>query len=373
LNRRLFLAAGALCLIAARKKKPVRAPAITSANNVFAPYEGSSASRLPPTRAAEFPANWRHFDLALTLKAETSRGDAKFWFPLPLHQDTPTQPWQRVERLRWESGARVLLERQPDDGVEALVGDWGTSGRSSQLRLEASLAIAERRLNISRRSFAPEREDILRGNLTATRLLPVNDVAKNLAQGIVGRIVDPLAQAHALYDWVVEKSVFDIALPDNDGDGDIWRQIETKRYGGGAADICGLFVLLARAIGIPARRVFGFFVAPSQLSPALGADFGQSELPLRLHCRAEFYTPGYHWIPVDPAGVCRAATLDQGIVNSTNALNALKRLTFGFWETNWLALNYVEGEALGNLPRFSPQADYSCQVVSQETRTSQAP
>jgi transglutaminase-like putative cysteine protease len=92
---------------------------------------------------------------------------------------------------------------------------------------------------------------------------------------------------------------------------------------------------------------------------------------VRLHCRAEFYTPGYHWIPVDPAGVCRAAALDQGVANSANTRNSLKRLTFGFWEMNWLALNYIEGEAPGNLPRFSPQTGYHCQVSSQETRAGQ--
>ncbi|MCL2021468.1 MAG: transglutaminase-like domain-containing protein [Betaproteobacteria bacterium] len=364
MKRRLFLATGALCLLAARKKKPLET------NNIFAPYEGSSASRLPPVRAATLPTNWRHFDVALTLKAETAHNEtATLRFPLPLHQDTPTQPWQRVERLSWESDARALLERQPNDGMETLVCAWESARQPPQLLLSTALAVANRRFDISRRTFAPEREDILRKNLAATSLLPVNDTARELAKSIVKRIIDPLAQTHALHDWVIEKSVFDTTLADSDGTGDIQQQIESRQYGGGAADISGLFVLLARAIGIPARRVFGFFIAPSQLSPALGTTADASELPLLLHCRAEFYTPGYHWIPVDPAAVCRAAALDSDVADAADALNALKRLAFGFWEMNWLALNYAENETLGNLPRFLPKTDYTCQLVSRETHT----
>ena len=192
--------------------------------------------------------------------------------------------------------------------------------------------------------------------------MPVNEAAKELAQGIIGRIIEPLAQAHALFDWIVDKSVFDTTLPDSDGNGDILRQIETQQYGGGAADISGLFVLLARAIGIPARRVFGFFIAPSQLSPALGMPSGNAELSALLHCRAEFYTPGYHWIPVDPAGICRVAAQNPAPADAAKTLNALKRLLFGFWEMNWLALNYAEGDTLANRPRFSPQTTSRCQI-----------
>ncbi|MCL2076716.1 MAG: transglutaminase-like domain-containing protein [Betaproteobacteria bacterium] len=355
MNRRFFLVAGALSLLAARQKKP-------SANSVLAPHEGSSASRLPPVRAAAMPANWRYFDLALNLEAKAAR-ETKLTLPLPLHQDTPVQPWQRIERLSWETNARASLERLPDDGMEMLVCDWENVRSSSYLRLFASVAVADRRLDISRRTFAPDRDDILRKNLAATTLLPVNEAAEKLARSIVGRIVDPLAKARALYDWVVEKSVFDAALADSDGSGNI--QIET--HGGGAADIAGLFVLLARAVGIPARRVFGFFIAPSRFSPALGPS-DKSDLSSLLHCRAEFYNPGYHWIPVDPAGVCRAAALDI----DESASNALKRIFFGFWEMNWLALNHAENEILGNLPRFSPEADYTYRLVSRETRTEEA-
>ena len=358
MNRRLFLAAGALALIAAKKKKPLEA------SNIFSPFDGSSASRLPPVRAATMPPKWRHFDLSLTLTGEAATATS-LHFPLPLHQDSPTQPWQRVRRLQWESKARTLIERQPDDGMETLVSEWAASKQHPQLQLTTTLAIAERRFDISRRTFAPDREDILRKNLVATSLLPVNEAAKELAQSIVKRIVDPLAQAHAIYDWVTENCVFDASLADSDGSGDINRQIESKQYGGGAADIAGLFVLLARAIGIPARRVFGFFINPSEFSPALGAQEG--ELKSLLHCRAEFYSPGYHWIAVDPAAVCRAAALDTEIATAENALPALKRLAFGFWEPNWLALNYAEGETLTNLPRFSSPIGFKCQVVSKET------
>jgi len=355
LNRRFFLAAGALSLLAAKTdaapQKKTRSPA-----------DGASANRLPPVKAAAMPENWQRFNVDWTLEAERVRGEpAKLLLPLPLHQDTPTQLWQRVERLSWESEAKVSLERQADEGMETLIGEWGAA-KTPRLRLATSLFVAERNLDISRRTFAPEREDILRKNLAATPLLPVDEVARTLAKSITGRIIEPLAEAHALYDWIVEKSVFDTTL--SDGDGNIGRQIASQHYGGCAADISGLFVLLARAIGIPARRVPGFFIAPSQLSPALGMQSANAELSALLHCRAEFYAPGYHWIPVDPAGVCRVAAMNPAPADSANTLNAVKRLLFGFWEMNWLALNYAEGETLMNRPRFSPQTNYRCQIAS---------
>jgi len=355
LNRRFFLAAGALSLLAAKADAAPQRKARP-------PNSGVSANRLPPVKAATMPENWRHFNVDWTLEAERVQGEpVKLLLPLPLHQDTPTQLWQRVERLSWESEAQVSFERQPDEGVETLVGEWATA-KTPRLRLATALFVADRTFDISRRTFAPEREDILRKNLAATPLLPVDEVARTLAKSITGRIIEPLAEAHALYDWIVEKSVFDTTMPDNDGHGDIGQQIASQHYGGDAADISGLFVLLARAIGIPARRVPGFFIAPSQLSPALGMQSANAELSALLHCRAEFYAPGYHWIPVDPAGVCRVAALNPAPADSANTLNAVKRLLFGFWEMNWLALNYAEGETLINRPHFSPQTNYRCQI-----------
>jgi len=55
-------------------------------------------------------------------------------------------------------------------------------------------------------------------------------------------------------------------------------------------------------------------------------------------CRAEFYTPGYGWIPVNPADV-RKAIRDENLSNGDPKLTVLKKLLFGFWEMNWIGFN----------------------------------
>ena len=59
------------------------------------------------------------------------------------------------------------------------------------------------------------------------------------------------------------------------------------------------------------------------------------------HCRAEFYTPGYGWIPVDPGDV-RKAIHDERLGNGDPKLVVLRKLLFGFWEKNWIAFNSAQ-------------------------------
>jgi transglutaminase-like putative cysteine protease len=96
-----------------------------------------------------------------------------------------------------------------------------------------------------------------------------------------------------------------------------------------------LFVALARAIGLPARPVFGLRCDYSKLFPSLGA---MGELNRAFHCRAEFYAPGYDWIPVNPADL-RLAVIEEKLAPDDSRLAVLKKLQFGFWEMNWIALN----------------------------------
>ncbi len=61
---------------------------------------------------------------------------------------------------------------------------------------------------------------------------------------------------------------------------------------GGSAELGNLFVALARANGIPARRLSGW-----------GAHFSNNDTMDSVqfaHGWAEFYLPGYGWVPVDP-------------------------------------------------------------------------
>ena len=103
-----------------------------------------------------------------------------------------------------------------------------------------------------------------------------------------------------------------------------------------------LFVALCRSIGIPARPIFGQRIDSSRLFAGLGAT---GNLSTAQQCRAEFYTPGYGWIPVNPADV-RKAIDEEHLSSSDPKLIVLRKLLFGFWEMNWVAFNTAQDVSL---------------------------
>ena len=74
-----------------------------------------------------------------------------------------------------------------------------------------------------------------------------------------------------------------------------------KSRGGKCVDIHSVFVALARASGVPAREVFGLRLAKK----------GSEDVSTWQHCWAEFFLPGYGWVPVDPADVRKAMLTEK--------------------------------------------------------------
>ena len=54
--------------------------------------------------------------------------------------------------------------------------------------------------------------------------------------------------------------------------------------------------------------------------------------------RAEFYSPGFGWIPVDPSDVRRAIALET-LTERDSRLQSLRKVLFGVWEMNWVAFS----------------------------------
>jgi hypothetical protein len=360
-----------------RSKKPRAKPAVpqtTAKNSVLdAAHPGTSATRLPPVKAFELPQTWRAFAVTTTLRLLPTPERQRLWLPLPR---SPETPYQRDLGCAWQgnfTGGRII--RLPDE-LEAFYCEW-PGGVEPELEFTSHVATAERHFDISRRTLPPEREDLLRRHLAASRQIPNDGAALALAREIVGRIIDPVAQAHALFNWITQNAKYDPQLPPR-GDGDVRQQIATRQFTGRSATISGLFVALCRAIGIPARRVFGLRIAPSQVADSLGIQMGAgtaADATLAAHCRAEFYVPGYRWIPVDPADVLRATTLEALPLAREIAL---RKLLFGLWEMNWMAYNTAEAPSLpdnGPQPPFfarpilaTPEgesSDVACHITSQ--------
>ncbi len=296
------------------------------------PPQGTSASRLPPVKAPEPPANWQTYEVSTSVTVKGGSGQTRLWLPLPLNQDTL---FQRTLGHSWDGNPKLsTMRRLPDGDLEVFHSEWA-DGNDARFQIRTLVTTADRHFDVARRTVAPEREDILRRNLQSSQLIPNDGLAHQLGERVVGRIKDPVAQAKAIYDWVVDNTIYDVALP-GCGGGNVNQQLIRGQYGGRSADINGLFVALCRAIGIPARCVYGLRVGPSRLFRSLGLN--DEDATRAQHVRAEFYIPGFGWIPVDPSDVRRAMAM-EGLSDRDSKLLSLRKILFGVWEMNWIAFN----------------------------------
>jgi transglutaminase-like putative cysteine protease len=296
------------------------------------PPDGTSASRLPPVRAQELPGEWQSYQITTTLRLNAPGKHARLWIPLPSSRETI---YQRTSSHGWQGNPHsAAIQREADEQLEVLHCEWPDAANAT-LQLVTTVNTADRHFDITRRTVAPDRDDILRLNLRASNQIPNDGPARELGERIVGRIRDPIAQVKAIYDWICEHAIYDLNAP-GCGIGDINQLLNFGRYSGRSADINGLFVSICRSIGIPARCVFGIRTGSSRLFRSLGLrseDASQAQ-----HVRAEFYLPGYGWIPVNPSDVCRAAAYE--VLSGNDArLQSLKRILFGVWEMNWVAFH----------------------------------
>lgn len=296
------------------------------------PPQGTSASRLPPVKAPEPPNEWRTYEITTTVNLKGRSGPTRFWLPLPLNQDTL---YQRTLGHSWTGNpANAGMRRLPDGDLEVFHCEW-PDGADARLQLTTLVTTADRHFDVTKRTVAPERDDILRRNLQASQLIPNDGLAFQLGERILGRIKDPVAQAKAIYDWVVDNTTYDPSLP-GCGTGDVRKQLISGQYGGKSADINGLFVSICRAIGIPARCVYGLRTGSSRLFRSLG--ISGDDATRGQHVRAEFYIPGYGWVPVDPSDVRRVIAMEI-MSDRDSKLISLRKILFGVWEMNWIAFN----------------------------------
>ncbi|MDR2113044.1 MAG: transglutaminase-like domain-containing protein [Candidatus Accumulibacter sp.] len=229
--------------------------------------------------------------------------------------------------------------------MEVFYADWPEGIAEPKLEIVSQFATQDRQFDITRRAAIAERTEILRRCLQATELVPIDGIVRQTAERAIGRIRDSLAQAKAIYDWVVENTRYD-PRPPSSGHMHIAGFLESGQLAGRSIEISLLFVGLCRAIGIPARPVFGLRMDRSRLFACLGAS---GELGASRHCRAEFYSPGYGWVPVNPSDV-RQVILDESLDPGDPKLTILKKLLFGFWEMNWIALNTAQDIVLQGAP-----------------------
>ena len=123
-------------------------------------------------------------------------------------------------------------------------------------------------------------------DLQPDRLGVIDDQVRQTAAQITAGKTDTLAQARAIYDYVVAHMAYDKATP-GWGQGDTARACSIGK--GNCTDFHALFISLARAQGIPARFGIGLQVPPGKREGAIEG----------YHCWAEFWLARAGWVPAD--------------------------------------------------------------------------
>jgi transglutaminase-like putative cysteine protease len=102
--------------------------------------------------------------------------------------------------------------------------------------------------------------------------------------------------------------------------------------GGKCGDIHSVFVALARSAGVPAREIFGIRMPKGK----------EGDMTKAQHCWAEFYMPGYGWVPVDPSDV-RKVMLERAVADPKDVRDIVEYF-FGAVDENRIA--YQSGKDL---------------------------
>jgi transglutaminase-like putative cysteine protease len=266
------------------------------------------------------------------------------WLPLPLQPDTD---YHKSLGQTWTGNATVSrIYRDEKYGAAIFYAEWPAGEAAPAVEVTTRFATRDRVVDVSKPGTNPVPEDraTLARYREATRLIRTDGIVKKTSQQITKGIDGDVEKARAIYEWIVDNTFRDPKVR-GCGVGDIRAMLETGNLGGKCADLNALFVGLARAAGLPARDVYGVRVADSAEFKCLGKS---GDITKAQHCRAEFYTPGLGWVPVDPADV-RKVVLEEPPTNL--AINDPKVVVargalFGSWETNWLAYNFAHDVAL---------------------------
>jgi transglutaminase-like putative cysteine protease len=280
---------------------------------------------------------WRTFELTTTVNVAEPKGRTQLWLPVP---DVDTE-WQKPLDNGWTgnpSSARLVSD--PARGVRMLHAEFAETVTAPTLVLTSRFQTRNRSVDWATPGKFSEDTALLRANLAPTELLPVDGIVRKTAQEATRGARADVDKVRAIYTWVVANAHREPKTR-GCGTGDIKSMLETGNLGGKCADLNAVFVGMCRAVGVPARDVYGLRLVPSA--------FGYKELggnPASLkgaqHCRAETFLSAYGWVAMDPADVLKVMRQEtaEWIKDPKHPVAApVVAGLFGGWEGNWVGWN----------------------------------
>lgn len=322
MDRRTFVKTAALAAAA------IAAPRIAVANQTFKPAVENG---------------WRVFEVTTRAEVLKPEGATRVWLPLPSIEE---QAWIRPMGNLWQGNAAALrLARDPTYGALMLQADWEAGQAAPVVEAVSRFATRDRAFDLSAPGKPAPLDKAARALYTrATELLPTGGIVRQTALDITRGAKADIDKARLIYDWICDNTFRDPKTR-GCGTGDIRAMLETGNLSGKCADLNALYVGLARAVGLPARDVYGIRVADSRFGyKSLGKS---GDISKAQHCRAEVFLSGFGWLPVDPADV-RKVVLEEkpGLTLQDEIVTQVREKLFGAWEMNWLGYNFAHDIAL---------------------------
>ncbi len=307
------------------------------------------------------PGRWRRFELVTRLEIAEPAGATQAWIPMPaLNND-----WQISQQGRWTGNAsETTLVTDPTWDAAMVHARWAEGEKAPWIETTTEIRTQDRRHDWTRRGELKLDRTALAQYLKPTEYMPTDGIVARTAQEIVGTRRSDIEKVRSIYDWVVQNTYREPSVR-GCGVGDIKAMLETGNLGGKCGDINALFVGLARAVGVPARDVYGIRVARSAFGyRELGA--GSADVSKAQHCRAEVWLDGRGWVAMDPADVGKVMRQEtpEWLKDPRHPVVApVNAALFGGWEGNWVGYNVAHDVALpgskgAKLPFFMyPQAE----------------
>ncbi|MGA6993659.1 MAG: transglutaminase domain-containing protein [Candidatus Deferrimicrobiaceae bacterium] len=255
---------------------------------------------------------------SVNLNAPADAKVVRLWLPYPMSDENQEVTDVVVNGNQTASG----VYKEGAFGNAALYAEWKDTKAPRILTYTFKVLRRERVTKDFPRkelSFSP---DEFQRELAPTRLADLQGTEKELAEKITAGKNTNYEKAFAIYDWIVENMFRD---PNTKGCGIGDVDTLARTLGGKCGDIHSVYVAIARASGLPAREVFGIRIPSGK----------EGEMTKAQHCWAEWYSPGYGWVVVDPADI-RKAILEKKI--TLEQATPLREYLFGAVDESRIAV-----------------------------------
>jgi transglutaminase-like putative cysteine protease len=291
------------------------------------------------------PGPWRTFQITTRVAIAKTSAKTQAWLPVP---SVAEAEWTQPLGNDWTTNATyAALKREAKYGAQMLHVVWENREPAPVVELVSRFSTRDRLVDLTKPGSVAALPEAERNLYTeSTELIPTDAIVKKTAEMVTLGAASDLEKAQRIYQWIVDNT-FRNPKTRGCGVGDIASMLKTGDFGGKCADLNALYVGLARAVGLPARDVYGIRVAPSKFGyKSLGV--GSEVVSKAQHCRAEVFLAGFGWVPVDPADV-RKVVLEEppgNLALDDPRVEAARKTLFGAWETNWLAYNFAHDISL---------------------------